>query len=62
VQVRAGEDMREITLTASKWVPEQERLIHAAVASARAEQSSEGLETSFPVLLKIRNPAAVARQ
>lgn len=62
VQVREGEDVREIFLTAAKWVPEQERLIHAAVASARTEQSSEGLATSYPVLLKIRKPKGVAQK
>lgn len=60
VQVREGEDLREIFLTAAKWVPEQDRLIHAAVASTRNEQASDGLATSYPVLLKIRKPAGVA--
>ncbi|MBL9114316.1 MAG: hypothetical protein JNJ83_04865 [Verrucomicrobiaceae bacterium] len=62
VQVREGEDIREIFLTAAKWVPEQDRLIHAAVASTRNEQTSEGLETSYPVLLKIRKPSAVVQK
>jgi len=62
VQVREGEDLREIFLTAAKWVPEQDRLIHAAVASARTEQSSEGLTTSYPILLKVRNPGKVAQK
>lgn len=62
VQVREGEDLREIFLTAAKWVPEQDRLIHAAVASARTEQSSEGLTTSQPLLLKIRRPQGVVQK
>jgi WD40 repeat protein/mono/diheme cytochrome c family protein len=59
VQVREKEDVREIFLAAAKWVPEQDRLIHAAVISARAEQDSAGVQTSFPVLLKVRKPAQV---
>ncbi len=62
VQVRVGEDLREIFFTAAKWVPEQERLIHAAVASTRNEQASDGLVTSYPVLLKIRSPKTVVQQ
>jgi hypothetical protein len=59
VQVRAKETEREITLSAAKWVPEQERLIHAAVASTRSEQASDGLATSYPVLLRVVKKSAV---
>lgn len=60
VQVRAKENERPIFLRCSKWVQEQDRLCHAATASARTEQDSAGLQTSFPILLKIRKPAGVA--
>jgi len=54
VQVRAGEEDREIFLTARPWVEEQERLIHAVASSARATDGNAGKQTSFPVLLKVR--------
>jgi WD40 repeat protein len=60
VQVRQGETLREIFLSAAKWVPEQTRLIHAAVASTRNEQDSSSLATSFPLMLKIQKAPAVA--
>ena len=62
VQVREGENVREIFLSAAKWVPEQDRLIHAAVASTRNEQASDGLITSYPVLLKIRKAKEVVQK
>jgi hypothetical protein len=64
VQVRAGEDEREIFLAARPWVEEQERLIHAVSSSARATDGNSGKQTSFPVLLKVRkgtNTAASSR-
>lgn len=54
VQVRAGEDEREIFLIAFKWVPETDRLCQIVVKSARATAGSQGLQTSFPVMLKVR--------
>jgi hypothetical protein len=61
VQIRAGENEREIFLSCAKWVQEQDRLIHVVAGNARASESVEGLQTSFPVLLKVRkNAAAVA--
>ncbi len=60
VQVRAGEDEREIFLNARPWVEEQDRLIHAVVGSARAADGSAGKQTSFPVLLKVRKPASAS--
>jgi len=60
VQIRAGEFEREIFLSCAKWVPEQDRLVHVVVGNARSGESVEGVQASFPVLLKIRkNPAAV---
>jgi hypothetical protein len=60
VQIRAGENEREIFLSCAKWVPEQDRLVHVVIGNARAAESVEGLPASFPVLLKIRkNSAAV---
>jgi WD40 repeat protein/mono/diheme cytochrome c family protein len=59
VQVREKESEREIFIMCSKWVQEQDRLCHAAVISARNEQDSAGVQTSFPMLIKVRKPAAV---
>ncbi len=59
VQIRAGETDREIFLSCAPWVPEQDRLCHLITGNARANESTEGLQASFPVLLKIRKPAAV---
>lgn len=56
VQVRAGEDEREIFLMAFKWVPETDRLVQLVVKSARATTGSQGLQTSFPVMIKVRHP------
>jgi hypothetical protein len=62
VQIRAGEDEREIFLMAFKWVPETDRLCQVVVKSARATVGSQGLQTSFPVMLKVRHrkPATTA--
>jgi hypothetical protein len=60
VQIRAGENERPIFLRAAAWVPEQDKLCHAALSSARSEHDSAGLQTSRPVLLKIRKAAGVA--
>jgi len=58
VQIRANENEREIFLSCAKWVPEQDTLIHVVTGNARANESTEGLSSSFPVLLKIRKPGA----
>jgi mono/diheme cytochrome c family protein len=58
VQIRAGENQREVFLSCAKWVPEQDRLIHVVAGNARASESVEGLQASFPVLLKVRKSAA----
>lgn len=60
VQVRAKENERPISLRCAKWVQDQDRLCHATMASARAEQDSAGLVSSAPILLKVRKPAGVA--
>ncbi|HSI11850.1 MAG TPA: c-type cytochrome domain-containing protein [Chthoniobacter sp.] len=61
VQIRAGENEREVFLSCAKWVPEQDRLIQVVTGNARANESTEGLQSSFPVLLKVRkSPNAVA--
>jgi hypothetical protein len=49
----AGEKEREFFITAAKWVPEQSRLFHL-----RTEV--EGNQTSWPILLHVRRPSAVA--
>lgn len=59
VQIREKENERPIFLRAAKWVQDQDVLCHAALSSARAEHDSAGLQTSFPILLKIRKPASV---
>ncbi len=60
VQIRAGENEREVFLSCAKWVPEQDRLIHVVVGSTGAVTSVDGLQSSFPVLLKVRKPAPTA--
>jgi hypothetical protein len=57
VQIRAGEDEREIFLNARPWVPEQDRLCHAVLGSARTGDGSTGNQTSFPVMIKVRKSA-----
>lgn len=61
VQIRAGENEREIFLTCAKWVGEQDRLCHVVVGSARNDAvRDDAAQTGFPILLKVRNPAPVA--
>lgn len=60
VQIREKENERPIFFRAARWVQDQDKLCHAALSSARAEHDSAGLQTSFPILLKIRKPAGVA--
>ncbi len=60
VQIREKENERPIFFRAANWVQDQDKLIHAALSSARNEHDSAGLQTSFPMLLKIRKPAGVA--
>lgn len=63
VQVRAGENEREIFLTAAPWVPEQEALCFAVMQSARNDAlSAPGTQTSFPVRIKVRRPAVTSSQ
>ncbi len=57
VLIREGESEREIFLTAARWVPEQERLCHAVISTGRATGGSAGLQTSFPVLMKVQKKA-----
>ena len=61
VQVRAGENEREIFLSCAKNVPEQDRLCFAVVGAARNDALKDaGAQASFPVLLKVRKRDAVA--
>jgi hypothetical protein len=61
VQIRAGENEREVFLTCSKWVAEQDRLCHVVVGSARNDAvRDDAAQTGFPVLLKVRKPSPVA--
>ncbi|MFC5455089.1 c-type cytochrome domain-containing protein [Prosthecobacter fluviatilis] len=60
VQIREKENERPIFFRAANWVKDQDALIHAALSSARNEHDSAGLQTSFPLLMKIRKPAGVA--
>jgi WD40 repeat protein len=65
VQVRANEAEREVFLSCAPWVEEQDRLCHLVTGNARGNEITEGLQTSFPVLLKIRKtpmaPATATR-
>ena len=61
VQIREKENEREIFLTCSKWVKDQDRLCHIIVGSARNDAKRVGNEqTGFPVLIKVRKDAKVA--
>jgi mono/diheme cytochrome c family protein len=60
VQIREKENERPIFFRAANWVKDQDKLIHAALSSARNEHDSAGLQTCFPMLLKIRKAAGVA--
>ncbi len=57
VQIRANETEREVFLSCAPWVEEQDRLCHLVTGNARANESTEGLQTSFPILLKVRKAA-----
>ncbi|HYF37117.1 MAG TPA: hypothetical protein VD994_17590, partial [Prosthecobacter sp.] len=59
VQIREKENERPFFFRAAKWVQDQDRLCHAAVSSARADADSSGLQTSFPILLKVRKDVTV---
>jgi hypothetical protein len=61
VQIRAGENERPIFFRAANWMTECESLCHGAISSARNEHDSAGLQTSFPILMKIRKTGVAAR-
>lgn len=61
VQIREKENERPIFFRAANWVQNQDTLIHAALSSARNEHDSAALQTSFPILMKIRKPGVAAR-
>lgn len=61
VQIRAGENERPIFFRAASWVRDQDKLCHGAISSARSEHDSAGLQTSFPILMKIRRSGVAAR-
>ena len=61
VQIREKENERPIFFRAANWVKDQDKLIHAALSSARNEHDSAGLQTSFPILMKIRKPGVAVR-
>lgn len=61
VQIRAGENEREISFACAPWVPEQDRLCHLVIGNARNDAvKTDGAQTAFPVLLKVRKAAPVA--
>jgi hypothetical protein len=60
VQIREKENERPIFFRAANWVQDQDKLIHAALSSARSEHDSATLQTSFPMLMKIRKAVGVA--
>jgi WD40 repeat protein len=60
VQIREKENERPIFFRAANWVKDQDALVHAALSSARNEHDSAGLQTCFPLLMKIWKPAGVA--
>jgi len=60
VQIREKENERPIFFRAANWVQDQDKLVHAALSSARNEHDSAGLQTCFPMLMKIRKAVGVA--
>jgi mono/diheme cytochrome c family protein len=63
VQIRAGEQEREIFLSCAKWVPEQDRLCQVVAGSARNDAARDiGAQAGFPVLLKVRQPQPVVNK
>jgi WD40 repeat protein len=62
VQIRANENEREIFLSCDSRVPEQDRLFQVVAGSVRVTESVPGLQSSFPVLLKVRKPAPAPTQ
>jgi hypothetical protein len=61
VQIRSGENERPIFFRAANWVKDQDKLCHGAISSTRNEHDSAALQTSFPILMKIRKPGVAAR-
>lgn len=61
VQIRSGENERPIFFRAANWVKDQDKLCHGAISSTRNEHDSAGLQTSFPILMKIRKPGVALR-
>jgi hypothetical protein len=61
VQIREKENERPIFFRAANWVKDQDKLIHAALSSARNEHDSAALQTSFPILMKVRKPGVAVR-
>lgn len=61
VQIREGENERPIFFRAANWVQDQDKLCHGAISSARNEHDSAGLQTSFPILMKIRKAGVAAK-
>jgi hypothetical protein len=61
VQIREGENERPIFFRAANWVQDQDKLCHGAISSARNEHDSAWLQTSFPILMKIRKSGVAAR-
>ncbi|WP_395718339.1 hypothetical protein [Prosthecobacter sp.] len=61
VQIREGENERPIFFRAANWVQDQDKLCHGAISSTRNEHDSAGLQTSFPILMKIRKAGVAAR-
>jgi mono/diheme cytochrome c family protein len=60
VQIRANENERGIFLSCDSRVPEQDRLCQVVAGSVKVTESIEGLQSSFPILLKVRKaPPAV---
>jgi hypothetical protein len=62
VQIRANESEREVFLSCARWVEEQDRLCHLVTGNAGRNDIVEGLQSSFPVLLKVRKTPTISRQ
>lgn len=59
-QIRPNEQDRQIEISCSSWVEEQDRLIHAIIGSARDTSVRDSGQSTMPILLKVRKPKPIA--
>lgn len=59
-QIRPNELDRQIEISCSSWVKEQDRLIHGIIGSARDTSVRDSGQSTMPILLKVRKPKPIA--